>query len=348
MKFMGFAIARAPVYTGRLLVKDVPKYLQFHNRFLTKASVLGNRYSAVRSNHSSSYLGDSLSTDESIQTVKLAFDKHSPPNKPKTYKSPLIILHGLFGHKTNNRTVSKKLAAILERDVFCLDMRNFGKSPHIDRLDYPSLAADVEAFIDFHKFEKKPIIIGHSMGAKTAMAVALRRPDLPKMIIAVDNVPVDLSIYSVSAFLKYIKHMRIALERYKFTSMKDVNAELAKVEPSEMVRQFLMTNLDRGKTDDVIKSKIPLAIIDKAITGGSISGWPFDPNICRWTKGHVLVIRGTESDYCPDETLPDIGQYFPRFEVRDIKAGHWLISQAPDKFIEVVIDFIERHEDGEE
>lgn len=345
---MKFATAGVPVYAGRLILNNVLSDSQCHNRVFTKVFMLGNRCDALRRNHSSSYLGDSLCTDGSIQTVKLAFDRHSPPRKPETYKSPLIFLHGLFGQKTNNRTISKKLAAILERDVFCLDMRNFGKSPHIERLDYPSLAADVEAFIESHNFEKKPIIIGHSMGAKTAMAIALRRPDLPKMIVSVDNVPVDLSVYSVSSFLKYIKHMRIALEKYKFTNMKDVNAELAKVEPSEMVRQFLMTNLDRGKADDVIKSKIPLAIIDKAITGGSISGWPFDPNICRWTRGPVLVIRGTESNYCPDETLPDIGQYFPRFEVRDIKASHWLISQTPDEFMDVVIDFIERHEDGEE
>lgn len=290
------------------------------------------------------HLGDALATS-GIDTVQLAYDKHEPPKKPEVEKSPLIFLHGLFGSKTNTRTVAKTLAQRLSRDVYCLDLRNFGQSPHSTRLDYPSLAADVERFIDEAELPRKPILVGHSMGAKAIMAVALRRPDIPEMIVSVDNAPVFIPSTSGGKFSKYVKHLRQALEVDQYTSIKDVDAELAKVEPVKEIRQFLLTNVDRGQKDDICKSRIPLDIIDKAIVSGNIALWPYDPTLARWSRGPALFIRGTESKYVPDDVFQDIGQYFPNFEVRDVKAGHWLISENPKEFMNVLCEFIERNED---
>lgn len=290
-----------------------------------------------------SHLGDALSR---VETVGLSFDIHRPPTAPPIAKSPLIFLHGLFGSKANNRTVAKQLADSMDRDVYCLDLRNFGLSPHLARLDYPALAADVERFIEEQHLEKKPILIGHSMGAKTVMALALRRPDLPHMIVSVDNAPVCLSA-SGGPFGKYIRQLRYALEVKQYTNIKDVDAELAKVEPSKVVRQFLLTNVNRGKKHEPCTSKIPLDVIGDAVTAGNIASWPYDSSISRWSKGPALFIRGTESEYVPDEVLPDIGNYFPDFEVRDIKAGHWVISEKPAEFMAVLREFVERKEDDE-
>lgn len=290
-----------------------------------------------------SHLGDALSP--SIETVDLCYEKHLPPT-PSADRSPLIFLHGLFGSKANTRTVCKTLAKSMSRDIYCLDLRNFGQSPHIDRLDYPLLAADVEKFIDDAKFEKKPILVGHSMGAKSVMAVALRRPELPQMVIAVDNAPVCVASLDGS-FGKYIRQLRHALEVKRYTNIKDVDAELAVVEPSKEVRQFLLTNVSRGKKDEPCTSKIPLDVIGDAVTRGSIAAWPYDPAISRWSKGPVLVIRGTESSYVPDEVIPDIGQYFPDFEVRDIKAGHWVISENPVEFSAVLQEFVARRDEDD-
>lgn len=289
-----------------------------------------------------SHLGDALST--SIETVDLCYEKHLPSTPPLEARSPLVVLHGLFGSKANSRTVCKNLAKSMDRDIYCLDLRNFGQSPHIKRLDYPLLAADVEKFIDDAKFEKKPILVGHSMGAKTVMAVALRRPELPLMVVAVDNAPVGVASLGTS-FGKYIRQLRYALEVKRYTNIKDVEAELALVEPSKQVRQFLLTNVNRGKKGEPCTSKIPLDIIGDAVTNGNIAAWPYDASISRWSKGPVLVIRGTESSYVPDEAIPDIGQYFPDFEVRDIKAGHWVISEKPEEFTSVLEEFITRRED---
>ncbi|RLV95727.1 Abhydrolase domain-containing protein IMO32 [Spathaspora sp. JA1] len=298
---------------------------------------------AIRS-YSQSYLGDSLS--KSIETVPLSYDKHSPEFEPTLIKSPLIFLHGLFGSKSNTRTVAKQLSTRLDRDVYCLDLRNFGASPHDPRLDYPSLAADVERFIQECKFPSfaKPILVGHSMGAKTAMALTLRSPDLVQMLVAVDNAPITV-LASQNQFGKYINQLRLAIEKHQYTHIKDVDNLLEKVEPSKPIRQFLMTNLDRGKKHEHIKSKIPLDIIGDAVNKGIISSWPFDSNLVQWSKGPVLFIRGTKSVYVSDEVIPEIGKYFPNFEVRDVDCGHWVISEKPNEFMDILCEFIERQED---
>lgn len=296
----------------------------------------------VRLNAARTYLEDAFAKD--IPTVKLAYELHNAPSSPKVEKSPIIFLHGLFGSKANTRTVAKDLAKSLSRQVYCLDLRNFGASPHIPRLDYPSLAADVEQFVkDNINPELKPILVGHSMGAKTVMAVALRNPDLPSLVVAVDNAPVDIGNID-SSFSKYINQLRVATEKYKYTDIADVEATLAKVEKSKIVRQFLLMNMNRGRKEDPVTSKIPLDVVGKAISSGTIMGWPYDLNLNRW-NGPTLFIRGTESNYIPDDVIPDLGKYFPDFELRDIKSGHWVISQKPEEFKEILSEWIERKED---
>lgn len=290
--------------------------------------------------HQPNYLGDALKTD-GFEVVDLVSECYSP--KVKKSNNPIIILHGIFGSKTNHRTVGKALANNLNREVYSPDLRNFGNSPHIDRLDYPSLSADVENFIKVKQLEN-PIVIGHSMGAKVAMALALRRPDLPKMLVSVDNAPITLS-NSDSIFTKYILAFQRSLELYKFTDIKDVDNELAKVEPNKFIRQFLLTNLNRNKPGERITSKIPLNIINDALIAGLVASWPYDSNISRWSKGPTLFVRGTESSYVPDDVIPEIGRFFPNFEIRDVKAGHWLISENPNDFVDVVTEFVNRHED---
>lgn len=281
------------------------------------------------------YIGDALSA---IKPVPLEFDLHAGGSS----RSPLVFIHGLFGSKSNTRTVARTLAKNMKRDVYCVDLRNFGHSPHDARLDYPALASDVEHFIESEKLDA-PILVGHSMGAKAAMAVALRRPELPGMLVSVDNAPVCVPS-SDSSFLKYVRQLRQALEVEKFTSIKDVDLCLARVEPSKEIRQFLLTNIDRGSKTDVCRLRIPLDIIGDAIAKGQIALWPFDPSIVR-SSTPALFIRGTESRYVPDDVFEDIGKYFPDFEVRDVKAGHWLISEKPAEFMELLQDWIERKED---
>lgn len=289
---------------------------------------------------------DSLNLD--LETVPLAFDKHPAP-ADVTKKAPIVFCHGLFGNKLNNRSVSRELAKLLHRDVYCVDLRNHGDSPHIARHDYPSLAADVERFCHDHNLQK-PILIGHSMGAKTVMGAALRRPELPSLVISVDNAPMDNTGGSTgfNVFGVYIRELIKIVNQTKpvIKSLKEADLVMAKVEKSLPVRQFLLSNLKRRQNveegEPIFTSRVPFEIIGKNLD--NISGFPY--NGVRWT-GPSLFVRGDMSKYVPDDVFDKISTFFPRFEVKDVHAGHWLISENPKEFVKTVTEWIEKIEDDE-
>lgn len=282
--------------------------------------------------------------DDNIETVKLAFDKHSPPNNSTIPLNPIpniIFLHGLFGSKSNNRSISRQLSKLLNCDIYCVDLRNHGDSPHNKRHDYPSMAADIERFIKDNQIIK-PILIGHSMGAKCAMAVTLRKPKLCSGLISVDNAPVNFTGGSTgfSKFGKYIKSLKEIELTPNLKTIKDCDLILSKVEKNLQIRQFLETNLrkDKFRNNEFFKSRVPLDIMINQID--NISSWPFNNEISRW-NGKSLFIRGLKSAYVADDFLQAIGLFFPNFEIVDIDAGHWVISEKPREFINAVNRWID-------
>ncbi|CDR43915.1 CYFA0S13e00584g1_1 [Cyberlindnera fabianii] len=276
-----------------------------------------------------------------IPTVQLAFDAYTENTSSLDPRPPVLILHGLFGCKTNNRSIAKSLNEVLERDIYCLDLRNHGESPSNPRHDYPALAADVERFIHDHDIGES-VVIGHSMGAKTAMALALRSKNLVEMMIAVDNAPVSLP--PGSDHLKYISIMQQIVDNPEIKSNRDANNFFGKFEKDISVRQFLLQNIRKDKESGLMKSRIPLDIMKDILVKGNIASWEFDPNFSQYS-GPSLFIRGTKSMYVPDEYLVDVGKFFPAFEVRDIDAGHWVMAEKPKESLDVIVDFIQRKED---
>ncbi|KAI3400174.1 hypothetical protein diail_4059 [Diaporthe ilicicola] len=277
------------------------------------------------------------SASGAITTVPLVYDLHEPA-KPVSDSpdrtSPILFLHGLFGSKKNNRSISKALARDLGRSIYALDLRNHGDSPHAPRHDYTAMAEDVGAFIEEHKIVE-PTIIGHSMGAKTAMVLALRSPAMAKDIVAVDNAPVD-AILSTD-FAKYVRAMK-KIEDAGVTTQKAADAILAEVEDSLPIRQFLLGNLYTPEGQKTRRFRVPIDVLGKALT--HMGDFPYkDPTKARFEKP-ALFIRGTKSTYVPDEVLPAVGEFFPRFEVVDVEAGHWLISENPEAFRQAVVRFL--------
>ncbi|CAK7208652.1 hypothetical protein SCUCBS95973_000174 [Sporothrix curviconia] len=275
-------------------------------------------------------------------TVELSYDLHSPARPVADDKTqPILFLHGLFGSKKNNRTISKMLAQDLGRSVYALDLRNHGDSPHAPRHDYTVMADDVANFIKEHGLSD-PTIIGHSMGAKTAMVMALKTPDLVHDIVAVDNAPIDAAL--LSNFGKYVLGMK-EIDRAHVNRQNDADKILQPYEKSLTIRHFLMGNMHRVRTakgEHILQFRIPLDTLGKALD--ALGDFPYkDPNAVRFEK-NALFVRGTKSHYVPDEALPIIGQFFPRFEVVDIEAGHWLISENPEAFREAVVRFLSPRE----
>lgn len=204
-------------------------------------------------------------------------------------------------------------------------MRNHGDSSHHQKHDYTALAEDVEGFLQKQNL-KDSTLIGHSMGAKTAMAVALRKKTPIGSLISVDNAPVDAALHS--GFAKYVKGMK-RIEEAGFKKQSEADAVLKEYEESMPVRQFLLTNLMRGE-DGIMKWRIPIKYLSDALN--NMADFPFtNPDEARW-ENPALFVRGTKSHYVADEMLPIVGRFFPRFELRDVECGHWVISEKPEDF----------------
>lgn len=274
------------------------------------------------------YSSSSSTTDGSAR-LSLAFDHHAPPKESgrSARESPIIFMHGLFGSKKNNRSVSRVLARDLGRHVYAVDLRNHGESPHAPRHDYAAMAEDVAGFIAEHAL-RDPTLVGHSMGAKTAMALALAQPALVRDVVSVDNAPLDAALGG--DFAKYVRGMR-RIEESGVTRQSEADGILAEYESELPIRQFLLGNLYRPEGSKTLKFRVPLEIIAKELD--NMGDFPFkDPDKVRFEKP-ALFVRGTKSKYVPDEVIPLIGRFFPRFRMADIDAGHWVISEQPETFL---------------
>lgn len=206
------------------------------------------------------------------------------------------------------------------------------------------MAADVESFLTTHAHElpDPPILIGHSMGAKVAMTLALRRPHSYTGIVPLDNAPVDAALRS--DFATYIRGMlEIEHAHPPITKLSDADAVLARHASKLEIRQFLLTNFVKDPNDPERKKmrwRIPLATLARQMD--QMGDFPFtDPEQARF-EGPCLVVRGSESRYVADETLPIFGKFFPRFEVVDVKAGHWVVSEAFEETTDAVVDWVRR------
>ena len=221
----------------------------------------------------------------------------------------------------------------MKRPVYALDLRNHGDSSHNPEHTYDRLAEDVELFLKHHKLAK-PTLIGHSMGAKTVMAVALRNRVPVANLIPVDNAPIDAQL--ASDFAKYVQAMR-RIDEAGCTKQREADAILQDYEDRLPIRQFLLTNLMITQ-EKKQKFKIPVKILANALD--HMAAFPFtDPDEARF-EGPTLVVRGTKSHYVADEMLPIVGRFFPKFELVDIDAGHWVISEKPEEFRKGVFDVL--------
>jgi Predicted hydrolases or acyltransferases (alpha/beta hydrolase superfamily) len=240
---------------------------------------------------------------------------------------PLIILHGLLGAHGNWHTLSRTAFRQVAQ-VYAVDQRNHGRSPHADRIDYPSMAADLRAFINRHALAPATLL-GHSMGGKTAMQTALSFPDRVDALIVVDMAP--------KAYPPHHTDLMEALARIAPETYEDrdaIDAALAEDVPSRPVRQFLLKNLDYD--GDTYTWQMNLDAI-RAHYGDITAALPADSTF----DGPALFVRGGQSEYVSDGDLDDIRERFPNAELVTIEAaGHWVHADAPEALAEAVTDFL--------
>ena len=239
---------------------------------------------------------------------------------------PLIFLHGIFGSSDNWLTHSRKLSARYR--TYALDMRNHGQSPHDSAFDYPSMASDVVGFIDQHKIEN-PVLIGHSMGGKVAMNVAVAHPERLSKLIVVDIAPkeYDMRHYTILEGL-------LAIPIHEISTRDEADEALAAYVEEPDVRMFLLKNLQR-KPEGGFKWKLNLEAI-----AANIDNIGLDLQAAGTFNKPTLFLRGAQSNYVRDEDLNRIREVFPAAEVETFQTGHWLPAEDPDRFVAKVGEWV--------
>jgi pimeloyl-ACP methyl ester carboxylesterase len=240
----------------------------------------------------------------------------------------VVFLHGLLGAGQNFGAVQKSLAARGHR-VLALDLRNHGASPHAPTMSYPEMAADVaETLLAADAWPAA--IIGHSMGGKVAMALALTQPEAVTRLLIADIAPVT---YPSPLFTRYVAAMQAIPLRPGLTR-RDADAALTDAVPNPALRGFLLQNL--LLTADPPRWRIALDVIAAELD--TIGGWP---DLQTRYDGPVLVLAGETSDYISPGHHAIFTRLFPAARFASIPAGHWLHAENPAAFLDQVTAFLD-------
>ena len=238
--------------------------------------------------------------------------------------SPLLLLHGLFGSAANWGRIQRRLAE--QHDVLAMDLRNHGTSPHDPAMTYGAMAGDVADTLAAQGLQAAAVL-GHSMGGKAAMQLALTRPELVTRLVVGDVAPVAYPPHfdTIAAAMQAIP-LRPGLTR------AEASTALEPAVPDPTLRGFLLQNVRFG---DPPAWRIGLDEIAAAMP--DISGWPGTGQY----PGPVLVLRGETSDYILPEHRPLFRALFPAARFATLRgAGHWLHADAPEAFIETIQPFL--------
>ncbi len=254
---------------------------------------------------------------------------------------PLIILHGLYGSGDNWLNIGKNFSGFCE--VYLLDQRNHGNSPHNDQHNYEVLTTDLLEFLKQLGIEKT-MILGHSMGGKVAMRFAMEFPGMLSKLMIADISPG--SYLDSNGNNNHIKvHEKIIdammdIDLSKVSGLKDVDTQLAEYLEDDRLRKFLLKNLRKGK-EDVYSWKLNLSALRNNIYALSDGLDPERINEIELKSFPVLFIRGEESEYIGDKDRDIIKSIFPLHQMVTLKkAGHWLHAEQPEQFARVIKRFI--------
>lgn len=231
---------------------------------------------------------------------------------------PLLVVHGLFGSARNWGAITKRMAA--DRYVVAVDMRNHGNSPWDDRHDYPAMADDLAKVIEAQG--QAMDVLGHSMGGKAAMVLALTRPDLVNRLLVADIAPVAYA-HSQRHLVQAMRDMELE----GLSTRAEADAALAARVTAPDVRAFLLQSLDLRASP--ARWRLNLNTLDTEMD--KITGWPH--TVQGQFDRPTLFLSGGQSDYVLPEHRSTIKALFPNAKFAKIPhAGHWLHAEDPRAF----------------
>lgn len=250
---------------------------------------------------------------------------HNPATNPSD-APPLVIAHGLYGSGRNWGVIARRLAD--RRDVVTVDLRNHGASPRIASQSYPEMAADLAEVIQ--SLGGRADLLGHSMGGKAAMLLALTEGALVRKLLVADIAPVAYTHDQA----RHVRAMR-GLDLSRITTRAEADAALAATISDSALRAFFLQSLDMRSSPpiwrlnlDVLEAEMP-----------KIIGWP---EVQGQFEGPTLFLTGADSTYVLPEHRDTIRSLFPKARFAKIPgAGHWLHAEKPREFEETVRVFLE-------
>ncbi|WP_027133170.1 alpha/beta fold hydrolase [Geminicoccus roseus] len=245
---------------------------------------------------------------------------------------PLVVLHGLLGSGRNWLGPARKLNASGRRVVMA-DMRNHGQSPWGRPMTYPAMADDVAELIG--RLDAGPVdLLGHSMGGKAAMNLALRRPDLVARLVVVDIAPVA---YSHRSFADFFDAMR-ALDLGSLRRRGDADTAMARDVEDVAMRGFLLQNLESDGAGG-FRWRVDLDLLTESLP--NLVGWE-DPADVSPFQGPTLALRGALSPYVTGAGEEALRRLFPAVRIEPIpQAGHWPHVEAPVPFLTALGAFLD-------
>src|SRR3954469_19443101 len=261
----------------------------------------------------------------------------------------VVFVHGLFGQGKNWTTIAKALAD--RRRVTLLDLPNHGHSPWTETVDYVDMAEMVAA--ELESYGEPVTLVGHSMGGKVAMTLALRRPELVRALVVVDIAPVEYPVSGgrtddpdeeASPFAAFIAAMK-AMDLAQLQRREEADAVLQAAVPSRMVRSFLLQSLVREGlgSGGGWRWRLNLDLLERDLE--RLRGFPAAPAGAHY-DGPVLWIAGANSHYVLPEDRVPMDALFPSTRLVRIKnAGHWVHSEQPEIFTETLRRFLDHVEE---
>jgi esterase len=241
---------------------------------------------------------------------------------------PLIILHGLFGQSDNWNTLAKQFAEN-GLEVYVVDQRNHGLSPHSTVWNYKAMSEDVLELIQTENL-KNSILMGHSMGGKTAMQFAMDHVTYLNKLIVVDMAPKVYPLHHQSVLE--------ALQAVDFNvvkSRKEVEAVLSHYITDKGTKQFLLKNIYWNE-EEKMDWRFNLNVIVQQID--NVGEATPTEHVC---DVETLFIRGENSNYILDEDQSLIQQLFSKNRLETIaESGHWVHAEKPAAFFECVMRFV--------
>ncbi|XP_004550252.2 sn-1-specific diacylglycerol lipase ABHD11 [Maylandia zebra] len=273
----------------------------------------------------------SASSSSLLSPVNLTYDVFDG----KGESTPLVFLHGLFGSKSNFHSIAKSLVQRTGRKVLTVDARNHGNSPHNPVLTYEAMANDLNHLLAQLHIDKC-ILIGHSMGGKTAMTTALTQPALVERLVVVDISPAQSSTRTnFRYYIQAMQEMKISTDIPRSTARRMAEDQLRSLVKEHSVRQFLLTNLveQNGHYAWRVNLEAISAHLDDIMSF---------PNFDTGYDGPTLFLGGASSAYISSDDYPEIQRLFPNADIQYIPdASHWIHADKPLDFISSIISFLQ-------